>query len=124
MKKIIFPFLLFFLLGAFFTGVFGTVQAIASTVSNEKSFEKESMYLVQLVNQLNAMMPFIVAAGKAQPQNQRMTFHYSAWKDTNGKKHNGLLEDTQLIKKAIEEKLNTVSIEPRVIAEIQGDYVN
>ncbi len=85
--------------------------------------EQERIYLVQVVNQLNAMTPIIKAAEKAQPKNQRISFHYTTWLDANHKKHNGLLEDIQEIKHGVEEKLNTTSIEPRAIAAIGGDYL-
>jgi RAQPRD family integrative conjugative element protein len=87
------------------------------------SVEQERIYLVQLVNQLNALLPVITTAEKSQPKNQRVSFHYSAWHDAKGKRHNGLWEDVREIKSGIEEKLNTVTVEPRVVVPIQGDYL-
>jgi len=88
------------------------------------SAEQERIYLVQLINQLNAMLPIIRMAEKSQPKNQRVNFRYYAWKDAGGNKHNGLLEDVQAIKTGIEEKLNAITIEPRAIAPMGGDYVD
>lgn len=90
----------------------------------EASIEQERAYLVQLVNQLAAMTPLILAAQKEQPANTRVTFHYTAYRDATGQKHNGLLEDVQAIKQGIEEKLNAVSAEPRVVMPVQGDYLD
>jgi hypothetical protein len=87
------------------------------------SGEQERIYLVQLVNQINATLPTIRAAEKMQPKNQRLQFHYTAWRDAKGNQHNGLLEDMQEIKKGVEEKLHALSIEPRVVAPIHGDYL-
>jgi RAQPRD family integrative conjugative element protein len=103
-----------------------SMAAIAYADSNAakgNSVEQERMYLVQLVNQLNATMPMIRAAERAQPKNQRTRFHYRAWQDAQGQKHNGLLEDVQTIKKGVEEKLNVVSIEPRAVVPVRGDYL-
>lgn len=97
--------------------------AQAQTLANV-SAEQEHIYLVQLMNQLNALVPVIRSTQKAQPKNQRVSFHYSAWLDGKGQKHNGLLEDIQAIKKGVAEKLNTVAIEPRFVAPIQGDYLD
>jgi len=90
----------------------------------EYSAEQERIYLVQIINQLNSVLPLIRNAEKSQPKNQRVSFHYLAWQDANGDKHNGLLEDIQAIKKGIEERLDAVAIEPRVIAPIGGDYLD
>lgn len=102
-----------------------SIASLAQTSPSSQiaSAEQERVYLVQIVNQLNAMIPSIIAAEKLQPRNQRVMFHYSAWRDPAGRVHNGLLEDVQSIKKGIEEKLNTVSVEPRVVQPIRGDYL-
>ncbi len=86
--------------------------------------DQERMYLVQILNQLNAIQPLILKAQKEQPANTRIQFHYSQYKDTHGQLHNGLLEDAQAIKKGIEQALNHTSIEPRTVAPIKGDYIN
>jgi RAQPRD family integrative conjugative element protein len=87
------------------------------------SSEQERLYLVQLVNQCEAMKPLIRAASQQQPKNQRITFHYTAWTDAKGIKRAGLLEDIQAIQTGIEEKLNHIAIEPRTVIPIQGDYL-
>ena len=84
----------------------------------------EKMYLTQILNQIDAMQPLIIAAEKSQPANTRIKFHYSQYKDNHGKLHNGLLEDIQAIKSGITQKLNNTSIVPRVVAPIKGDYLD
>lgn len=84
----------------------------------------EKIYLTQIVNQLNAIQPLILAAQKEQPTNQRIQFHYSRYKDSRGQVHNGLLEDVQAIKKGIEAQLNSTTVEPRTFQPIQGDYLD
>src|SRR5262245_28075917 len=86
------------------------------------STEQENRYLIQVLNQLDAMKPLILAAKKEQSEHQRMQFHYTAWRDSHGQLHNGLLEDIQAIKAGIAEKLHAPAIEPRPVEPIQGDY--
>lgn len=74
---------------------------------------QEKMYLVQILNQLNAIRPTILAAKKEQPSNRRVKFHYQS-----------LLEDIEAIKKGINEKLAEVAIEPRAVVPIKGDYTS
>jgi RAQPRD family integrative conjugative element protein len=101
----------------------GISLASSAHTATSDSTEQEHVYLVQLINQLNAMLPIVRAAEKAQPKNQRISFHYSVWHDAKGQKQNGLLEDIQEIKRGIEEKLNAISIEPRAVTPIRGDYL-
>lgn len=83
---------------------------------------KERIYLVQILNQLDAVQPIILAAAKEQPKNIRIQFHYTRYTDAKGQVHNGLLEDIQAIRAGIEQKLNQTSVEPRVVQPIKGDY--
>lgn len=84
---------------------------------------KEKMYLTQILNQIDAMQPLIIAAEKAQPVNTRIKFHYTQYRDSHGNLHHGLLEDIQSIKSGITQKLNNASVEPRVVRPIKGDYI-
>jgi RAQPRD family integrative conjugative element protein len=108
-KKIFFCILIFLLL------------TITSTSFASEKQERE--YLLQLLNQLDAMQPLIIAAEKEQPKNLRVQFHYTKFKDSEGQIHNGLLEDIEAIRGGIKEKLNETQIEPRVVTPIAGDYV-
>ena len=65
------------------------------------SEENEKVYLVQIINQLDAIKPLIIAAKNEQAKNIRVQFHYTAFRDSNGKLHNGLLEDIAEIKKVL-----------------------
>lgn len=112
MVNLIFPFVVIFLLS------FGFIANAHATEDQEK------VYLLQLINQLDEMQPIILAAQQAQPVNQRVEFHYTAYVDAKGKKRNGLLEDVNAIKAGIEEHLNATSIEPRTFSPIQGDYID
>ncbi|HVV68002.1 MAG TPA: RAQPRD family integrative conjugative element protein [Gammaproteobacteria bacterium] len=86
--------------------------------------DQERSYLVQLVNQLDAMTPLVLAAEREQPQNVRMQFHYTAWRDSKGQLHNGLLEDIKTIKAGIRQKLDQTPVEPRALDAIRGDYLD
>ena len=92
------------------------------TGSSLASQEQERIYLVQLINQLDAMTPMVLAAAREQPKNLRVQFHYTAWRDDKGQLHNGLLEDINDIKAGIRQKLNDATIESRVINPVLGDY--
>ncbi len=83
----------------------------------------EKMYLTQILNQIDAMQPLIIAAEKAQSANTRIKFHYTRYRDSYRNWHNGLLEDVQAVKSGIIQKLNNISVEPRVITPIKGDYI-
>lgn len=85
---------------------------------------QENTYLIQIVNQLNAIQPLILAAQKEQPANTRIQFHYTKYRDAQGKMHNGLLEDVNAIKQGIIEKINQTPVEPRVVNPIKGDYLD
>ncbi len=94
------------------------------TGSSLASQEQERIYLVQLMNQLDAMTPMVLAAEREQPKNLRVQFHYSTWRDNKGQLHNGLLEDINDIKAGIRQKLNDTTIEPRAINPVLGDYLD
>jgi RAQPRD family integrative conjugative element protein len=102
----------------------GLVVSIFALLSfNARADERqETVYLTQILNQLNAIQPFILAAQKAQPTNGRIQFHYMKYRDSKGAWHNGLLEDVNAIKAGITQKLNGPVIEPRVINPLKGDY--
>lgn len=86
--------------------------------------EQENMYLTQILNALNAVQPLVLAAEKQQPLNTRVSFHYTKYQDSQGHWHNGLLEDIQTIRRGIQEQLSSVSVEPRSITPLNGDYLN
>lgn len=104
--------------------VLATFTGVAHAAPVHSSEEQERIYLVQLVNQLNAMLPLVMAAQKMQPPHQRVSFHYTAWHDDKGQRRNGLLEDVQAIKAGIEQKLNSIAIEPRSVQPVRGDYLD
>lgn len=100
-----------------------TLLSLAS-ISSFAGEREERAYLIQILNQLEAIQPLIIAAKKEQLNNKRVQFHYVKYRDTQDQIHNGLLEDIQAIKKGVEEKLNQIDIEPRAVAPIKGDYID
>jgi RAQPRD family integrative conjugative element protein len=95
-----------------------------TTCSSFASLEQERVYLVQLMHQLDAMVPTILAAKQAQPQNLRVQFHYTAWRDNKGQFHPGLLEEVQAIQQGIREKLEDTPAEPRAVPALVEDYLD
>jgi RAQPRD family integrative conjugative element protein len=84
----------------------------------------ERMYLKQMINQLEALKPLVVSASHEQPNNVRVKFHYTSYRDTNGIFHNGLLEDINEIQNGIKEKLNQKIDDPNHFQAIKGDYLD
>lgn len=99
------------------------VQAFGDT-NNPTTTDAEKAYLVQIMNQLDALQPLILAAQKSQLPDKRVQFHYSRYQDNEGNEHNGLLEDVAAIKAGITQYLNQPAIEPRTVQPLQGDYLN
>ncbi len=104
-------FVLFFL-------VFGMIQSATA------SPEQERVYLLQLIHQMDAMKPTLLAAEKEQSKTARIQFHYTAYRDIHGQWHPGVWEDLQSIRSGIEEKLEHSPAEVRTIEPIQGDYMD
>lgn len=97
------------------------ISGISTTVlANE---EQERIYLTQMLNQLQAIKPLVVAAAKEQPKENRIQFHYTRYRDVNGKIHNGLIEDINEIENGIKEKISQPSA-PHTFNPIRGDYVD
>ncbi len=59
----------------------------------------------------------------SQDKFQRVQFHYIAFQDADGRKHNGVLDDLDEIKKSIQKRLISISMQPHKFTKIQGDYV-
>lgn len=85
---------------------------------------KEDIYLKQMLTQLEALKPLILAAKKAAPKENRIKFHYIGFVDYKGQKHNGLLDDINEIEIGIKEKLNSNYKYSRPIEQVSGDYIN
>lgn len=97
-----------------------TVGFLSSALASP---EQERMYLLQLLHQMDAMQSTLRAAQQAQSPADRVQFHYTAYRDAEGQKHHGILEDLQLIRAGIEEKLSGNDLQPRMIEPIEGDYL-
>lgn len=85
---------------------------------------EERMYLMQAMNQIQAVKPLLIAAAKEQPKTNRVKFHYTSFRGSDGKTHNGVMEDVAEIEKGIREKLHKISSEPHTFSPIKGDYMN
>ena len=67
--------------------------------------EQERVYLLQLIHQIDAMKPTLLAAQQEQSKTARVQFHYTSYQDAQGQQHNGVWEDLQEIRAGIEEKI-------------------
>lgn len=91
-------------------------QALAS---NELLNEQ----LVRIINQLNAIKPIISEAERYQSKNAPIKLHLKAFKGADGKTHNGVSEDIELIKKGLIAYLNKPVIAPKKVSPIEGDFI-
>lgn len=87
------------------------------------SDDREKMYLTQVLNQLSAIKPLLVSAAREQSSINRVKFHYTKFKSSNGKISNGVIDDINEIEKGIREKLNHAPHSPHVFKPIKGDYI-
>jgi RAQPRD family integrative conjugative element protein len=85
--------------------------------------EQERVYDLQLLHQIDAIELTVLAAQKEHSFDTRLQFHYTAFRDQEGKLHNGVLEDLRLIRAGIAEHLSEKIREPRIVVPIQGDYL-
>jgi len=74
--------------------------------------QTENSELARINSVLNAIYPLIDAAQKFAPKHTRITFHYD-W----------LKQDIQSIQAGIAQKINQVSIEPRMVPVLKVHYV-
>lgn len=79
--------------------------------------------LVQLVDQLDAMLPLIAQAEKKQDHNAPVQFHFETWIDSQGTRHNGLKQDVIAMRAAIANQINAEAIAPRALPPLEQDYV-
>jgi RAQPRD family integrative conjugative element protein len=104
----------------FFIGLCLCCIAI-SAFANE---ENEKMYLIQMLNQLDALKPLVIAASEEQVKNTRVKFHYTSFMNSSGKPQNGLLDDINEIEKGIHARINQTDVAPHKFDAINGDYIN
>jgi hypothetical protein len=69
-----------------------TVGFLSSALASP---EQERVYLLQLLHQMDAMKSTLLAAQQEQSPADRVQFHYTAYRDVEGQKHHGVLEDLQ-----------------------------
>lgn len=74
--------------------------------------ELENAALSRVITVLNSLTPLIQEAERQQDKSTRVQFQYAA-----------LQADINKIKAGIAEKLQTQTIEPRMVAPVDGDYL-
>lgn len=99
----------------------GFISLILLTASALASPEQERVYLLQLLHQIDAMQPTILEAEKTQNKTARIQFHYHAFQDASGQRHNGVWEDLQQIRFGIQAQLNSTAVEPRLLPPLDED---
>jgi len=80
--------------------------------------------LVQILAQLNAVLPLIDTAQRQQDKNTAVQFHFDAWTDPNGVVHQGLRQDITAIRKGIIDQINQAPLEPRTVQPLNQDFVD
>lgn len=79
--------------------------------------------LVQLVDQLDAMLPLIKQAEQIQDPHAPVQFHFETWVDSQGVRHNGLKQDVVAMRAAIVAQINAQATAPRALPPLEQDYV-
>ena len=91
-------------------GVLAVALAVVVPAYADTSLENADLALV--VQQLQAVYPLIAEAQRQADSNARTQFHYD-W----------LREDLNTVIAGINQKLQPLSVEPRSIKPIKGDYL-
>lgn len=80
--------------------------------------------LVQIVAQLNAVLPLIDTAQRQQDKNTAVQFHFDSWTDANGVLHQGLRQDIMAIRQGIIDQINQAPLEPRTVQPLNRDFMD
>ena len=94
--------------------------ASLSAKANEIEMNKT---LVQIINQINAIMPLIDEAKSVQPKGTRVKFNLEKYKNSKGVYVNGIREDLLAIKQGVIEYINKPDITPKTIDSLEFDFV-
>lgn len=78
--------------------------------------------LVQVINQLHAITPQLRRAKAEQAKNPRIKVHFSAWTDSRGQRHSGVIDDINAIEQALITTVNRQAVEPRRVAPLNTDF--
>jgi len=102
-----------------------TILIIMSLISLSISANESEMnkVLVQIINQINAIMPLIDEAKRVQPQNMRVKFNLEKFKNGRGEELNGVREDLLAIKKGVIEYINKPDLSPKTIKSLEFDFI-
>ena len=102
-----------------------TMLIILSLISLSVSANETEMnkVLVQIINQINAIMPLIEEAKNVQPENTRIKFNLEKFKNNKGEDSNGIREDLLEIKNGIVEYINKPDLAPKTIKSLEFDFV-
>ncbi len=101
---------------ACFAGLSMSTSVMADTVQMNQT-------MVQMVSQLDALIPLIDQAEAAQDPTTRVQFHFDSWSDQSGNLHPGLRQDVLKMRAAIINQINQTNLTPEVVTPIRGDYV-
>lgn len=97
--------------------------AIGFTQTVSASNELLNEQLVRIINQLNAIKPIIKEAERIQSEDAPVKLHLSAFKGSDGRMHNGVGEDIELIRKGLIAYLNKPVIAPQKVLPVEGDFI-
>lgn len=90
------------------------------TYANDIAMKK---VLVQIIAQIDAIMPLIDEAKDNQGGDTRIKFNFDKFKNSKGKITNGLRDDLIAIKQGIVEYINKPDIAPKTIPNLEFDFV-
>jgi hypothetical protein len=79
--------------------------------------------MVRMINQIDALFPLVTQASDEQDKTARVQFHFDAWRDANGARHDGFRQSLLKVRLALVNQINQSNLTPKTIAPINGDYV-
>ena len=94
---------------------------IPSTVLADDSQMNQT--LVQIINQLNAILPLINQAEREQDKTNSEQFHFDAYITADGIRHTGLRQDIIAIRDGLIAQINRPAIEPKYVKPLNNDFV-
>lgn len=104
----------------------------ANSLCFAQSGAKSNLTRVMLVNEISQINAAIYAAREADKAQKKQiengvvrdVFHFSAWRDSQGVLHQGLIDDLQSIKQGIQAYLKPEVMPIIHIQALNGDYTN
>lgn len=99
------------------SGIFLSGSAFATDAQMKET-------LVRIIEQLETIKPLITRAEKEQPHHPRIKVNFDRFKGEDGKYHNGVRQDIEIIQRSLVRIVNQETVEPRVEEPVADDFID